>query len=489
MTSHTNGQSVASARLTVHSHRGDASTYELAAGDMLLVGSGASCGVVLQDADIAAMHCTLSLVDGTVRVRDWNTSSGTYVGGQKVDFEMSVPFDMDIKVGSYRIEVDLDEPSAETSAIETLDKVDSLLNEATSSAASEPQPVESRAEVFSEEPAEQPITVERNEPEFDDFDFQLESSNDDKCEAYDTSAFDDDTLELMKAEVELLQSELAERDARLAELESLADIDGNLGDSFDAGDSPEVDRLVERLEQLLDELERSDERMSTMADLLRTADDANAAEIEERRQIESWISEIERRLTERESERQAEKQVLETAVADLTKQLKRAEQQLEQTGSEQAAGEANNQYLSQMRQEYETLKQRLQDSETARESLREQLESADVKNAEARTQAAIEEALREERLAIAQERTQFSQERAALAREKSELDRIKDKLEEERQKLEADPDSADQRIRAFRDHLREIHDTTPAVVQPQGLSSRIGRLWRRIEGRPLDTDS
>jgi hypothetical protein len=47
----------------------------------------------------------------------------------------------------------------------------------------------------------------------------------------------------------------------------------------------------------------------------------------------------------------------------------------------------------------------------------------------------------------------------------------------------------DYRIRAFREHLREIHETDPKpATNKDTMSHRLGKLWRKLNGTPLDTD-
>ena len=478
MNSTTQEQFVEAACLQVQSPDGDVSSYELIDGEMLLIGSGKSCGVVLPEETVAAMHCTLSFIDGLVRVRDWSSATGTLVDGNRIVAETVVSCGIEIRIGSYRLQIVGGEASSATAAMQVLDKVDLLLGDATGSVSNETAVSDEQTAVDSETIDDDAVPNSRD----------AVRAREESFTGYNPDPFEDDTLELLKAEVELLQSELAERDARLAELESLADIDGDLCDSPQTADSPEMEWLVERLEQLLTELERSDERLSMMADLLRAADDASAAEFEERRQIESWIGEIERRLTERELERGAEQQVLQRKATDLQSQLERAERQLDEAADGGNANVDRDNYVAQIRRDYAALEAKLLQSEAERDQLSTRLDAADVEAIEAQTQAAVEQALREEHLAIAQERTTFSQERAAFARERAELTRLRDELEDKRQKFDADPDNANQRIRAFRDHLREIHETEVPPERPQGLSARIGKLWRRLEGRPLDTD-
>ena len=72
-----------------------------------------------------------------------------------------------------------------------------------------------------------------------------------------------ETFDILRAEVEQLQLEVAERDAQLAEaLATKREAEPTL-------DEATVTNLMERLEEMLDELDRSDERTGTLEELLR----------------------------------------------------------------------------------------------------------------------------------------------------------------------------------------------------------------------------
>src|SRR5262249_20519762 len=96
--------------------------------------------------------------------------------------------------------------------------------------------------------------------------------------------FRHETLELLRAEVSQLEQELADRDARLAELTAAVTAGESAGGDH-AESSPDTLALVARLEQLLDELERKDERTAALEEMLRVAEEASRAEQEERCQI------------------------------------------------------------------------------------------------------------------------------------------------------------------------------------------------------------
>ena len=114
------------------------------------------------------------------------------------------------------------------------------------------------------------------------------------------AAVEDETMDLLRDEVLHLQRELADRDARISDLNQLV---ATMEQGSRPADEPNCDSLalVARLEQLLDELDRRDQREAALQEQLRAAEDASRAGQEERRQIETWLSEIEERVGQREA--------------------------------------------------------------------------------------------------------------------------------------------------------------------------------------------
>jgi hypothetical protein len=136
--------------------------------------------------------------------------------------------------------------------------------------------------------------------------------------------FGQETVELLRLEVEQLQRDVAERDARLAAFSA--------SDASRPAEDPtrehETEKLVERLEQLLDELGAKDERITALEDLLSAAEQVRGAETEERRQLENWLKDIEERMSQRNGERDAETERLRQRLRENTATRTRLEQQL-----------------------------------------------------------------------------------------------------------------------------------------------------------------
>lgn len=490
---------------------------QVQADETLIVGNGPSCGLQLHGSEVDPLHCMISLQGERIRVYDWNTSSGTCVNGRRIEGEeLIAPGDV-IEIGSVRIRTSIGAPMAEapeptaepcreaTSSGATTGR-DALADEPSLSESTTPDSVEANS-FDAQSPASEPPPIESLTREFpatessrrfdagdpidsvadlddaeamslsEEFDFgSAPSSRDDGSAGTPMDVLDDflddaaelvsrkpaysldpdlhdDTIELLKSEISFLQTELAERDAAIREYEQLVEAPRE-DDAFEAAD-PEVDveALVTRLEELLDELARSDERLSAMSELLRAAEDANEAEVEQRNQIEAWVAEIERRFQERESEWQAEREALEKKLAEVASQRDRIEQQLGQTGGG-PSDQKLEAHLKKLRQENTQLRSALEETRNQARTLSERLDEVNSRDDASRQQDAIDEALREERL-------QLAQERASLTRERAELAKLEEQLQRDRETMGAEGNAADQRIRAFREHLKEIHEKEP----------------------------
>lgn len=435
---------------------GEQAVYSLVAGDALVLGSNPACGVRLSGHGVAGMHCTLSFEDGDLVVDDWDTGGGTYVNGKRVARQLAVSPTAQLQIGSYRIAT---RPAG---------------NEA------EDAPSHNALDEHSAETQEAPLPTAQslaNSPtaiwdSLDDLG-PVDEPGSDPASAYSRFDFDDEADELLRIEVEYLRTELAERDARLAELEAAGlELAGSVPED-DLPTRAEVETLVTRLEDLLVELEQSDDRLKTMAELLRASDEANLAAEEERSQMESWIGEVERRVRQWESEWHAERDALNRQLAELTSQRDSAETR---GGDAAQAG-----LIRQLRVDASALQTQINELTIERDALQLRIQTAEVQSIEERVAVAVDEALREERLQVSQLKAEVARERASLAKKQEEM-------LNQQGLLTAEPDVADIRIRAFREHLRELRESEPERRPQPTMSQRLGKLWRKIEGKPLDTD-
>jgi len=288
-------------------------------------------------------------------------------------------------------------------------------------------------------------------------------------------AFDEEMVGLLKAELEELQNEVAQRDARIAELTEMAETGGTTAESSPSDDEPtDTAALLERLERLLDELQSRDEHVAALEELLQAAEEATRAEQEERQQLSGWVSEIEGRIAQREQEWQAQQERLHRQIAELREERERFDERLrEMTRRHGSTAQAH--MLADLQANVEELTAKLQQSEDARDKLRKHIDSVEFQNTMEGQKKKVEELLREERLQLSQEYTQMARERAEVARMKAELE----KQAPDRQQT---VDDATCRVRAFREHLKDIHQQESASQkEAAGLSQRLSRLWKRLE--------
>ena len=515
MSATTNNQQMMLYRLQVFGPDGAVFQHELKPGHVLIVGSSAACGLRLDHRSVSGMHCSMEPDDEGIKLRDWSSDEGTFVDTSRVETEIYVQPGSEIRIADYRLVVhgvpltarrsmttDVASPPPIPVQVEPADvtlEQGAFLSDEPFSSDTDRSSLIHHDDIPSDAIDNSWSSRDSSEPEwnrdFDPWDSPDEpnfshpterdalESHGTSASGYDRDAFRDDTNELLQAELEFLRAELADRDARLHDLETDSRSTIGVEPIADTISKDEAESLVGRLEQLLIELDEKDEQIATLSDLLRDSEDAVEAADEERQQMETWIGEVERRVGQWQEEWHAERDRLKQSIDEVTEQRDRAEQQLASGGAAAAPAQSTSEeFLQQIREEYSRLKEKFLALEQDREQLQSQLENVGKTDIEQRLKAAVDAALREERLELAQEK-------AAIARLKSEVAKQQEDFESRSLRNDDDhKDSADLRIRAFREHLREIHETDPRPVQAPSFADRMGKLWRKLEGRPLDTD-
>ncbi|QEG20663.1 FHA domain-containing protein [Mariniblastus fucicola] len=239
-------------------------------------------------------------------------------------------------------------------------------------------------------------------------------------------------------------------------------------------------KLVSRLEELLQELKRSDVRARDMEELLRSADQATQDEQEERKQIEKWVSELESRVTQRESETEAEVQQLRKLLDEA-----RASQQESNAALQRVIDAKTSEgetvpvaVVEDLRNQIGSLQTQLNSAQADAASLREQQNRP---SAGSLTEAEQQQSERK----LAEMQLETSRERAEISRQRVELKRLKADLEE-RLGEPREANVADTRIRAMREHLKELHDKEEQEKanrrESGGLANRIASLLHRVTG-------
>jgi hypothetical protein len=493
-------------------------TMPLERNNSLFVGSGSNCRILLRGRDIDPIHCMFWINDDCVlRIQDWNTGGKTVVNGQSVTAETVLSSGDKVEICDYLIVPVLsqedhqliagrlgyshpatvsasDQPPTESQMhADKLDassrcnvddsafpaetqtepiKIDAVAVEPPSPEPADSAPVCDRASELEEECVWDQEYSDRLELEAGPFfDMQELSSS----QAIDDSRVEE--VELLRMEVEQLRFELAQRDAH-------PQFDGNaLGTQVvwetepNPVDDDQTVQLVNRLEDLLEELQSSDERVRGLEELLQFSDQAAQAEQEERQQLESWVTEIEQRVSQREAESDAEISRVMDRLKEAQTQYRHVEVQLKQVLQSKGTklADASKELIQKSREQIHDLQQRLESANHENERLRRQVQcnEGEVK--------AREELLQMEQKLMEVE-VKSSRERAELARQRAELENLKDELEH---KLNSSKvvDNADSRVEAMRQHLRDIHEEEKIALEEKrqrSLSGRISRLLNRV---------
>lgn len=422
---------------------------------VVIVGSSDQCGLSLSGDEIAAMHCSLRRDETGVWLSDWQSDSGTFLEGVQVSEEIQVQPGNTIQVGNYTIQLKFSELGAidDTEQANTTD-CSATSNPAAMTLAPQERVSSAAGTGRSEKPAETSPAPEQVPSLWRKTEGSEKTTN--------IAQVEQPREDVLRAEIEQLQYELAERDAQLAELtESLETSDSQ-------SDASSSDQHLERIEELLNELDRSDARMATLEELLVAAEEANCAEREERRQLESWVADIEALVSEHDKTRVAEVERLKQHVATLVSEREELMQQLSRPASGRESEQADAEEVANLRVQITHLGQQLNSANAAVSRLKDELRLRETQLAET---ADATQSLREEHLKLAEERAALARLRAEITAEQSELPT---RAPDERT-------AVDSRVRVFRQHLREIHEEEKQEHKARRLSTRIAQLWKHIE--------
>ncbi len=316
----------------------------------------------------------------------------------------------------------------------------------------------------------------------------------------------EDTITLLQQEIERLENELATlRDdaAARGDLDSVIQLRCD-HDDLEPADDP-------RLEELHRELAERDAMVVFLLDQVRLMEEAEVAQRAEWEQLNRWVAEVEKRVESRDRDdgtveaelestrleaeaarREAEaarraweahKHALEDEVERLRSHL--AKIAADSNGSNRAS-EAIDSEIHKLRTELAVAIDRSANAETLREEL--ETARADLDETRESLRAAHDEIDRmriEHHAEIASIRTVRAID--ALAKNPEEsiapigdcADPLGGADDARNQTVGHQMTSVDERIRAFRQHLREVHDQEAVERKNRGLSARLSRLWSR----------
>ena len=457
---------------------GSKRSFDLGSDNGVFIGRSSNCGLQLDGADISDIHCRIGLEDGQLWVQNWMSAKPTLLNGEPVTSKTQVGQGAIIEVGPYSIQIaqpDAAEQSCTEEEFETVDMAPQFEQEeleedpfAVEPADEQPRWKAESAELALEDPPETQTVSERvetkiaaaetvasqseqikaeDEPEENGFDF---FADDGLEETYDRA-----TVELLQAEIDDLRTALAARDAEAAS--EPAQISEGTAD----GQADAPDQVLQRMQELIEEANRADERVMILEEMLHAAEDANRAEVEERSHLEAWVGDIEKRVGQREQEHQAEQDALRKRLSSSEDDIAKLHQKLQQAAADIHSAPA------QYEETIEGLQASNQDLQDQLAEAEKDLRSMQQKLANQVDQTEI--ALREERAKIAKEHAEVSRMKFEFAQKVKEL--------EEMPTAETDP-----RLQSLRDHRQQLRQMSEERKhEPTTLSSRLKSLWKRVE--------
>jgi pSer/pThr/pTyr-binding forkhead associated (FHA) protein len=453
-------------------------SFELQPDTTVFIGRGEQCGIVLDDPTVELRHCTVCLdPQGQLRVQDWNTNGKTLLDDQPVLEEARWSVGQLLRIGAYQIDLRnlADDPSRPPiPAVQQHNPVNV--------SGFDTEGRRELCDVYAPPHNADPIETVSVEPESapmpDEFVYEmhLEDEPGTQQESYfGSNSFSEfksgvgDGESDLQLEIEQLRFDVAARDAELRRL-----TEANDSVPVDATDNDETVRLVNRLEDLLEELHSSDDRISGLEELLRVSDEATRAEQEERRQLELWMAEIEQRVVQRESESKAELARAESCYNELKQHYRQAQTQLKQALDHRREHDSvtdsdTTELAIHLRNQVDELQSRVDALGEENRTLRQQTASHGSVD-----QADVFEKLQRLEQKYLELQVTTSRERAEMARQREQLERLKHELS---QKLSASPQNdADTRFKAMREHLKEIHQLEQRQKKESSISGRITRL-------------
>lgn len=305
-----------------------------------------------------------------------------------------------------------------------------------------------------------------------------------------------DTISLLMEEIERLESELRSRDEALRVAPA--------SDYAEATHDQEVrdEGLLSRVAELSAELASRDETVTLLLEQAQLFEEAAEAQRAEWEQLNQWVEEVERRVDDKDVADAGLREDLESERL-LSESLRRLLETDRRTWEAQRLGlERESEHLRGQLARQQT-NAPVQEEETAfiamaAENRRLRTANAELERA-ATEAAALSVALDSARAALEQSHVLLRQAEDDCKRQQNEyeaeISSVRSRIALESLRKQDDPQEtvsvevapvversspleADERIRAFRQHLRELHDHETEQRSKQTLSARLSRLWR-----------
>ena len=464
-------------RLVVHRENKSASEHQLEDGRSVFIGKSGSCGIHVEGTGVAEIHCLIDVEGETVSIQDWASEAGTIINGNRIDDKTVLGVGDSIVLGNLRMELVGGTGSATIDEVPDEIKCDEEPIHIDADLETEDQDIEV-LEVDSHDDVQPELELDLSNEEspttqssFDMSDQRAEDDLDWDPGDLDEDEIDPEIVSLLKSEIEDLRIQLAERDEQLAASSAEDDRFSEpsplpIGDrDFGSAD------LAARVDSLLEELEEHDDRVATLQELLQTAEIQNQAEREERNCLETWVSEIEQRIGQRESEVQAEQDALRDRLEEAFDERNKFQQQLhaarKRLGGKSVDEGVDDELLKQLQRQNADMHSQLEEANKQVASLTRQIER--LKNEDPDSLQSI---------------------RAELAKEKADVSRMRFQLSKQLEDIGNVPVAKDQpdrefayKLKTLREHLREIHEEEKADREQKSdsLLGRISNLWKRVD--------
>lgn len=492
--------SIDSIYITGATCQGQQIRFPIASGNGVFLGSAANCGVQLQGADVSPIHCRVSFDGQSIHVHDWLSTTGTYIDGTRVDGEAEACVGSLLQIGNCSLKFNAADET-EGHSFETHDESDSAFEDSGQTAA-EPagdslndlrgpvpfapsdldevnpfgqdltdspwaqlpavsdlpctpgQPVSDNLSVDNcsqlgeavvshedrELQAEFPVNPQQNQASSDEWEHESQSwSSDDWASDAKRSAWEVQSIEELSHPT-------------------------NCDEQDFGGQQLGIHHLESRIRDLILEAELSDQRINALEDQLLAAESAQAAQTEERQCLEAWLQDIERKFSSREEEHAAELQQVKQTLAAKSEEVQVLHQRFSATASTNGSGAELSGILEHLRTVNSQLEKQLQES-------RQQCLQLEQRAANAVEQQAQE---------LRAELTELAVERAELARQRHELVNKLAVVGQPHKEQNAEESEMACRLRALREHLREIHHQEQQDRADMTLASRLTNLWRRV---------
>ena len=212
--------------LAITSANGECNEYRIDDGRSIFLGSSPDCGIYVDDQDLAPRHCLVMSTGGEISIQNWSSSTGTYVNGVEIDSRIAIESGDRVQIGNSKLSIKSGSTATVTDPVEVTEQSDmceSNLDEVNIEESVEP--TEPIADIDNDETELDTIEVECVDVEVDEIEISMTAVeiqeqpivdsgwgdfvDDESHESDETMQYDQETVDLLKAEIDDLRSMLA----------------------------------------------------------------------------------------------------------------------------------------------------------------------------------------------------------------------------------------------------------------------------------------